>query len=171
MQHTGRRPGTGGSPDARPRAGPTDADEPAIRDATDILARAEADRSEADRARARFAAEPLPALEPDAQVAPLIEPGEIVVAERRSAVLDRRQNRSGTEASAGLGGRLYVTSRRLILVGRLTLSFDLAGITEVMLSGERLLVVSRDGGGFSLDVARPRLLRVEIAAARSAAAV
>jgi hypothetical protein len=38
-----------------------------------------------------------------------------------------------------------------------------------MLAGERLLIVMRDGEGVSLGVAQPRLLRVEIAAARVAA--
>jgi hypothetical protein len=36
-----------------------------------------------------------------------------------------------------------------------------------MLSGERLLLVLRDGRGASIDVSQPRLLRVEIAAARA----
>ena len=84
-------------------------------------------------------------------------------------MLDRRQPVLGSDVPCGLAGDLYVTSRRLVLVGRYTLSFDLADIEEAMLSGERLLFVLRDGQGASLDVDRPRLLRVELAAARAAA--
>ena len=109
------------------------------------------------------------ALEPDARVAPLLTPDEHVLAVRRSVMLDRRQPQAGSDAPSGLAGDLYVTSRRLVLVGRLTLSFDLDEIEEAMLSGERLLLVLRDGQGASLAVAQPRLLRVEIAAARASA--
>lgn len=38
-----------------------------------------------------------------------------------------------------------------------------------MLSGEQLLLVMRGGQGAALSVAQPRLLRVEIAAARALA--
>ena len=38
-----------------------------------------------------------------------------------------------------------------------------------MLSGHRLLLVLHGGAGIALDVASPRLLRVEIATARAAA--
>jgi hypothetical protein len=87
---------------------------------------------------------------------------------RRAALLDRRQPQAGSDAPSGLAGDLYLTSRRLVLVGRLTLSFELDEIEEAMLAGERLLLVLRDGQGASVAVAQPRLLRVEIAAARAA---
>ena len=86
-----------------------------------------------------------------------------------SAVLDRRQPVLGSDAPTGLTGDLYLTSRRLVLVGRYTLSFDLEAIEEAMLSGEQLLLVMRDGEGASLGVTQPRLMRVEIAATRLAA--
>jgi hypothetical protein len=99
----------------------------------------------------------------------LLAAGEHVVAVRRSALLDRREPAVGSDVPTGLAGDLYLTSRRLVLVGRLTLSFHLDEIEEAMLSGERLLLVMPGGQGASLDVAQPRLLRVEIAAARVAA--
>ena len=48
---------------------------------------------------------------------------------------------------------------------------DLSEIDDVVLSGERLLLVLRGGQGVSIDAPQPRLLRVEIAAARAAAPV
>jgi hypothetical protein len=164
MDHTYPPTPARGSPDT---AGVDGA--PALRDATEILARADADEAAAGEARERYRRQPMAALEPDARIGPLLAPGEQVVAVRRSAVLNRRQALPGSDAPTGLGGDLYVTSRRLVLVGRLTLSFALADIEEAMLSGERLLLVMRDGQGASLDVGRPRLLRVEIAAARASA--
>jgi len=142
---------------------------PALRDAAQILALADADEAAADEARQRYRTQSMAALEPDARIAPLLRVGEHLVAVRRSAMLDRRQPALGSDASTDLGGDLYLTPRRLVLVGRRTLSFDLDGIEEVMLAGERLLLVMRDGVGASLSVAQPRLLRVEIAAARATA--
>ena len=142
---------------------------PALRDAAHILARAQADEAAADEARERYRMRAIPALEPDGRIAPLLGPDEQVLAVRRSVMLDRRQAPPRSEASTELAGDLYVTSRRLVLVGRLTLSFHLDEIEEAMLSGERLLLVMPGGQGASLDVAQPRLLRVEIAAARVAA--
>ena len=141
-------------------------DEPALRDAAEILARAMADEAAADEARDRYRTEPLATFAPDARVAPLLGSGECLVAVRRSAVFDRRQPVLGSDVPTGLGGDLYLTTRRLILIGRLTLAFELDEIEDAMLSGERLLLVMKGGQGLSLDVAWPRLLRVEIAAAR-----
>lgn len=142
---------------------------PAHRDAAEILAKAEADQASADEARERYRTQALPVLEPDARIGPMLGPEEQVVAFHRSAMLDRRQPVPGSNAPAGLGGDLYVTTRRVVLIGRLTLSFDLSEIDDARLSGERLLLVGRDGLGLSLSVGQPRLLRVEIAAARAGA--
>jgi hypothetical protein len=54
-----------------------------------------------------------------------------------------------------------------VLVGRLTVAIDLDEIEDAVVSGERILLVMGDGRGATLDVARPRLLRVEIATARA----
>jgi hypothetical protein len=147
----------------------------ALRDAAAILARADEDEAAADAARARYRTRPLTTLPPDDSIGPLLVPGERVVAVRSSALLERRQPAPGAQPTAGahppagLAGRLYVTSRRLLLVGRLTLSYELQAVEEAMLSGERLLLLLRDGQGLTLEAAQPRLLRVEIAAARAAA--
>ena len=163
MERFGRRKAQITAPDAPP------ADAPAIRDASAILARAQADEAAADQARETYRTQPLPALEPDAAIAPVLGLDERVVAVRRSVQLDRRQPIPGSDAPLGLAGDLYLTSRRLALVGRVMVSLDLADIEEVGLSGERLLLALRDGQGISLVVEQPRLLRVEVATARARA--
>ncbi len=140
----------------------------ALRDANGVLARATADEAAAAEARARYRCDRMAPLEQDALIAPLLRPGERLLAVRRAALLDRRQP-SPVSAPAGLAGDLYLTSERLVLVGRLVLSFGLDEIEDAVLSGDRLLLVMRDGAGISLAVNRPRLLRVEIATARAAA--
>ena len=161
MERTNRPTSAQGSTDT--------AGAPALRDAAAILARAQADEAAADAARERYRTQPMAALDPDARIGPLLVSGERVLAVRRSAIVDRREPVLGSDEPSGVAGDLYLTSRRLVLVGRRTLSFELDGIEEVMLAGERLLIVMRDGEGVSLGVAQPRLLRVEIAAARVAA--
>ena len=73
------------------------------------------------------------------------------------------------DVPVGAAGDLYLTTRRLVLRSRPALSFELRDIDEVGVSGERLLLVMRDGTAVSLDVAQPRLLRVEIGNARALA--
>ncbi|MDA8202861.1 MAG: hypothetical protein M0Z49_08885 [Chloroflexi bacterium] len=141
----------------------------ALADAGDIVARAAADEAAADAARARIRREGLRALAPDERVAPLLEPGELLVAIHHAALLERREPGPGQHITTGVAGELYVTSRRLVLIGRLTLSFELDAIADAVVSGERLLLVLRDGHGVALQVAEPRLLWVEIAAARARA--
>ena len=147
--------------------GDTRADNPAIRDAAEIVARAAADEAAADRARDVYLTRAMPPMVPDDRIAPLLGPGEHVLSVRQSAVLDRRRPPSGSSGPASLSGDLYVTSRRLVLVGRLTLAIDLDEIKDAMVSGERILLVMGDGRGAALGVARPRQLRVEIATARA----
>lgn len=110
----------------------------------------------------------MPTLKPDARIAPLLAQGELLYAVRRSVMLDRHPSRSGPDLPPGVGGDLYLTGRRLMLVGPIALSFDLDEIEEAGLSGERLLLVMRNGSSVSLDTAEPRLLRVEIGCARAA---
>ena len=163
MQAFDRRTVQVTAPDAPP------ADAPAVRDATAILARTKADTVAADLARQTYRTHPMPTLKPDAQVAPLLGRDERVVAVRHSVQLDRRQPEASTGTPLHLAGELYLTSRRLVLIGRTTLEYDLADIEEAGLSGERLFLLLRDGRGISLDVEGPRLLRVEIATARALA--
>ena len=161
MERIGSQAAPGGAPDD-PRA-----DAPAVRDAAAILGRAVADEAAAAEARDRYRTQRMPALEPDARIAPLLAPGELLFAVRRSVMLDRYPSRSGSDVPTGVGGDLYLTARRLVLLGRIALSFDLDEVEEAGLSGEHLLLVMRNGSSISLDVAEPRLLRVEIGSARA----
>jgi hypothetical protein len=141
----------------------------ALADAGQIVERAPAAAGAPDEARARFRRDGAPMLPPDEQIAPFLEPGEQLVALRHAALLDRREPSPGARLTPGVAGDLYVTSRRLVLVGRVRLSFELGEIEDAVVSGERLLLVLRDGRGVALQVAQPRLLWVEIAAARALA--
>jgi hypothetical protein len=141
----------------------------ALADAGEIVQRAVADEAAADEARARFRRDGPPPLPPDDRIAPLLDPDERLVALRHVAMLDRREPSPGTRLTLGVAGELYVTSRRLVLVGRLTLSFELDTIEDAVVSGERLMLVLHDGHGIALQIAQPRLLWVEIAAARGLA--
>ena len=163
MERFGRRKAQVTAPDDSP------ADTPAVRDASAILARARADEAAADAAREAYRTKPMASLAPDDRIAPLLAAREQVLAVRHSAHLDRRQEIPGLEAPSGIAGDLYLTSRRLVLIGRVTLSFDLRVIEEAGLTGERLILVLSDGHGVSIDVEGPRLLRVEIATARALA--
>lgn len=134
---------------------------PAHRDAARVAERAAQDDAAAAEARARLAAEPLPTIEPDETVGPMLAQGEMVHTLRASAILFG----PGDDRGLGFGGTLYLTSARLIHCGHVTLTVKLTDIAETSLAGERLLVTLRSGDGFSLDTGRPRLLRTEIAAA------
>jgi len=142
---------------------------PALRDADAILARAAEDDAAAFEARERYRDREMEPLEPDARIAELLVPGEDVVAVRRSALLDRREPQPSAHCPGcpALAGDLYVTSTRFVHVGRTVVEYDLDAIREAIVSAERLLLVLSDGAGIILDVDRPRLLRVEIAAARA----
>ena len=136
-----------------------------IRDAEDILERTREDEREAFEARALYRTEGLPAIEPDAAISEHIRPGETVVSVRPSSVVSRHLVGDSTDDYAG---RLYLTSQRLVLLGHTDVEIELERIEELALAGERLLVTLTDRTGLSIDADRPRLLRVQIAAALTA---
>jgi hypothetical protein len=120
------------------------------------------DEAEAAAARERFRSEGLTALAPDAWIAPRLGSSEAVLAVVPAAALDRRH-----PPADPLVGDLYVTNERIVLRGRIVVEVPLDRIDDAVLLGRRILLVLRDGGGMVLDVDRPQLLRVVIAAARS----
>jgi hypothetical protein len=136
-----------------------------IRDAEEILLRAGEDERDAIEARNRYRADGLPVLEVDGHVAHRLRPGETVIDARISSVVSRHLNGDGT---ADFPGQLYLTTQRLMVAGHVPLDVELEEIDELALAGERLLVTLRDGTGLSIDAARPRLMRVQIAAALAA---
>jgi hypothetical protein len=135
---------------------------PGIRDAEEILLRAREDERDAFEARARYRADGLPRLKVQGAIAERLRPDEAVVTVRQSALISRHLRGDGTEQ---LAGRLYVTNQRLTLFGGGPLEVEVGDIVELALAGERLLVTLRDATGLSIDASRPRLLRVQIAAA------
>jgi hypothetical protein len=140
---------------------------PAVRDAEEILRRADDDEREAIEARARYRAEGLPELPADELVVDRLRPEERVVDVRHAVVV----NHHPTEGAGSFPGRLYLTTSRLVLLGLQTIELELHAIEEVGVAGERLLITLRDATGMSIEASRPRLLRVQIAAALAAARV
>ena len=137
-------------------------------DAADEDEISRADRIAAARARTRLSREPAVELEPDRAIARVLLPGERLLAFRAGAALDRRATEAGR--TGGLAGDLYLTSTRLVFLGRVMVSYPLADLVEVALSDSGLLLLLGDGSGARLGVDWPQLLRVELAAARLAAA-
>jgi hypothetical protein len=128
---------------------------------------AASDQAAADEARVRYRRRGVESLDPDERIGPILDPGEQLVAVRRSAVAYRAET-PGSVATPPIVVDLYVTSRRLVLAGPDVTFIDLAVLDEAVVSHERLLIVLRDGVGLVLEVEQPRLLRVEIATARAA---
>jgi hypothetical protein len=139
----------------------------AAMDQTATVYDAAADEAAADEARLRYRRRGVGRIDPDERIGPVLEPGEQLMAVRRSALLYRPETPEAGAASP-LAVDVYVTSRRLVLMGPDTYAFDLAAVDEAVVSNESLLLVLCDGAGLVLEVNRPRLLRVEIAAARAA---
>jgi hypothetical protein len=134
---------------------------PALRDATATASRIEADEAAALEVRDRLHAASLPALAPDGVVGEHLADGELVHGLRSRAILKA----PGDDRALGYGGSLYLTSRRLLHIGQVTVNVQLTDIVETSLAGERLLITLSDGEGLVLDVDRPRQLRAQIAAA------
>ena len=177
-----------------PRAQPQDIEpqHAALRDAADIVARTSADEADAIQARERYRHEGLQAIDPDPEIGARLRPNEQLIEMRPGAMVGRAllagvggaagEDGAGTASSAAqanvesLSGRLYLTTSRLVLLARqpdgptdAELSVGLADIEELACVGERLLVSLADGTGLTIDAGRPRLLRVQIAAAQASA--
>jgi hypothetical protein len=136
--------------------------------ASETVGDPELDEVAATEARARYRAAGMTPLDSDARIAPLIRPGEQVLAVHHGVRAESRAIPEGSEEPIRLAGDLYLTSARLVLVDGVELSFGLDRIEEAVLSGEHLLLVMQDGAGLSIAADQPRLLRVQISAARSA---
>jgi hypothetical protein len=136
----------------------------ALRDAQAIAARVAADEAAADAERERLTREPLPTIPAAAEQVFQVLAGERIHAERRAALVER-----GNDLPPS-GGTLYVTSRRLVHVGNEAVEeIELERISDMAVALERLLLVElTDGSDLAIEVDQPRLLRVQVAAARAA---
>jgi hypothetical protein len=130
---------------------------------------ASADEASADAARRRLRAHGIVPIEPDDRIRVMLAPGEVVAAIRRSVSLERRKD--PTESSGRMVGDLYVTTRRLVYLGRERVEYPLAEIQDAVEAEGTLRLIVGDRRGIEIEVPDPRLLRVEIAAVREAARV
>jgi hypothetical protein len=122
------------------------------------------DESLAAAARARFRTDGMVGIEPDHQMRSALRPDEQLLAVRHAAGVERLID--GVRST--LSGPLAITNSRLLVVDGqpVTLaSFD--ELDDVTLVTDRLLVMLTTGVGLTIDAANPRLLRVELAAARA----
>jgi hypothetical protein len=141
---------------------------PALRDARSIADRIAEDETKADTARERYQAEGPPTIEADERLAALLQKDEIPHAIHAGAMLE--MGTTGANGRHPVGGTLYLTSRRLIHAGEQVTEVPLATIEEMALALGRLLLIRlNDGLDLALEVSHPRLLRVQIAAAKAAA--
>jgi hypothetical protein len=124
----------------------------------------EQDAAAATVARARFRAEGPDTLPADPRIARLMVQGELLVAKRGEVAFDRRQASLRDRPV----GDLYVTSERLILVGSSAITIALEDIEDAALIGDCVLLMLTGGAAIAIEADRPRLLRVQIAAARAA---
>jgi hypothetical protein len=125
-----------------------------------------ADELAADEARRRIREHGIVPIATDDRIRALLVPGECLVAVRRGVALERRIG--ARDGDDGLCGDLYLTTGRMLLLGSWPVEFRLADISEVVVVGDGLrLIVGKRGVG--IRVCDPRVLRVEIAAARAAA--
>jgi hypothetical protein len=127
------------------------------------------DEAAASMARRQYRAVGMTPLDADARIAGLLRSGERIFATRSPAFVSRRPSPDGPIAPRVLKGDLYLTSERLIATGPTTVEADLEAIEEAVISGDQLLLVMHDGVGLLVEVDQPRLMRVQIAAARAGA--
>jgi len=152
------------APTDRPEdATPTTEVPAALRDAQRVTARVSADEAAADEERARLTTQPLRVVSDTAPGEVNLQPSEVIHAVREAAMLE---DRSGTLPK---GGRLYLTSQRLVHSGQSVREVPLTDITETGVALERVLLVDlADGSDLAIEIDQPRLLRVQLAAARAA---
>lgn len=126
------------------------------------------DEEAASNARRRYRRYGIEPISPDPCIGALIAPAEHVLASHQWVALDHRQMSAGAAASTPVRGDLYVTTARLVHVGRQVVTVELDDIEDAAIVGDRLLLVTRGGIGITLETDRPQLLRVQLAAARAA---
>lgn len=168
-------------PGADPGAGlPAAVASASERDAAAVLARIEADEAAAEAARAHYRRAGSRPIETAPELDGALGPAESLLAWRTTAIVQqvhggqpghRGQQVDGLELlneTHGAGGPLVLTSSRLMHLSRVPQTRALEEIVELTVTGERLLVSFRSGGGWNVQVNEPRLLRVHIAAALAA---
>lgn len=108
---------------------------------------------------------------PDERIKPHLAGDEPLLARRTEATLTQVADVRGRKPNVARGA-LYLTDRRLILIGASALanddtSVDLLEVTELAVSGERLLVTLAGARGLMLDIESPIDFRAQMALAIS----
>ena len=122
------------------------------------------DEALAEAARVRYRKDGIARIEPDDGMRSTLGSEEHLLALRDTASIVRRP----LGDSLPLSGRLAITNVRLFVVD--TPSTTLASLEElddVTLVADRLLVSLTSETGFTIETSHPRLLRVQLAAARA----
>src|SRR5512134_3775505 len=149
--------------EAAPSTVESAAEPAALRDAEAIAARVAADERAADAERQRLSREPLPEVAVGADIVFQLLPDERIHAERHAAIVER-----GPDVPPS-GGTLYLTSHRLVHVGTEAVEeIPLQSLADMAVAMERLLLIElTDGSDMAIEVDQPRLLRVQVSAARA----
>jgi len=127
----------------------------------------DSDEAAAREARARyrrFGPEPL---EPTDPVRARLGPGEVLLGVCRGVALELRRPGESEPPQWRPANDLYVTSERLLHMGREDWFVRLDDIDDAAVSGGRILLVLRGGAGAALDTDQPQLVRTRIATARA----
>ena len=118
----------------------------------------------AQAARTRYRADGLASIEPDDGLRSVLHDGEQLLALCDSASV----HRVPTDGSDRRNGRLAVTTDRLLILDPTPVTIaTLDELDDVSLVGERLLAILTNVSGFFIETRQPRLLRVQLAAARA----
>jgi hypothetical protein len=148
----------------RPEQPPNQEDAAARARADDAIAADDA--AAADETRRLLRQDGVVPIEPDDRIATMLVPGEQVVTVRRGVSLERRKLQRDPDEM--LSGDLYVTTRRLVYLGRVPVEYELSEVREAVVATGALRLVVGDSRGVEIGVPDPRLLRVELAAVREA---
>jgi hypothetical protein len=105
-------------------------------------------------------------IEPNAAIAPLLDPDERLHTLRRGVMFELRERPGEATINQCGAGDLYLTSGRIVVLSSPMFGVELEWIQEIGLADNRLLLTLVDGSGLCLVVSGPQLLRVEISAAR-----
>jgi hypothetical protein len=122
------------------------------------------DEALAADARTRLREEGIIAVEPDERIGVMLVGDERVIAVRRGVCIERRKD--CRDPDQALRGDLYVTTRRLVCLGQVSIDLPLGDIREAGVVGGALRLIIGDGRGLEIRTTDPRLLRVQIAAVR-----
>jgi hypothetical protein len=122
------------------------------------------DEALAAAARALYRTSGIVSIEPDPHMRAALGSDEQLLAIRQVASVEDLLERDGPRRS----GRLAITTRRLMMVdGQPVTLAGLEELDDVSVVMDRLLVTLTTGAGFRIDAEQPRLLRVQLAAARA----